>query len=157
MKNPNKYFRISQVIILLVLSFYFFRNEIFISCIPNYYSILTSLQDFFMFLSSVLLTLFGINSFFPDNRFIKNIKNLNVDLLLMKNLFNLSISSIVIAFLPSLLMVFGEDDNSVWGRIILAGAIIVVLLFFTEVGRLILRLKSMTDGVISSEKESRRQ
>ena len=157
MKKPNKYFRISQVIIILVLSFCFFRNEISISCIPNYYGILTSLQDFFMFLSSVLLTLFGINSFFPDNRFIKNIKILNVDLLLMKNLFNLSISSIVIAFLPSLLTVFGEDDNSVWGRISLVGAIIVVLLFFTEVGRLILRLKSMTDGVISSEKESRRK
>ncbi|HFH9921642.1 TPA: hypothetical protein ACGOU1_000920 [Streptococcus suis] len=78
-------------------------------------------------------------------------------MLLMKNLFNLSISSIVIAFLPSLLMVFGEDDNSVWGRISLAGAIIVVLLFFTEVGRLILRLKSMIDGVISSEKESRKK
>ncbi|HFI0592144.1 TPA: hypothetical protein ACGO3Z_002087 [Streptococcus suis] len=54
-------------------------------------------------------------------------------------------------------MVFGEDDNSVWGRISLSGAIIVVLLFFTEVGRLILRLKSMTDGVISSEKESRKK
>ena len=90
-----------QGLVTLVLVFYFFRTEIYISCIPNYYIILTSLQDFFMFLSSVLLTLFGINSFFPDNRFIKNIKNLNVDLLLMKNLFNLSISSIFIAFLPS--------------------------------------------------------
>ena len=157
MKNPNKYFRISKVIIILVLSFYFFRNEISISCIPNYYSILISLQDFFMFLSSVLLTLFGINSFFPDNRFIKNIKNLNVDLLLMKNLFNLSISSIFIAFLPSFLMIFREHDKSNFGRISLAGAVIVVLLFFTEVGRLILRLKSMTDGVISFEKESRKK
>ena len=101
MKNLNKYFRMLQGLVTLVLVFYFFRTEIYISCIPNYYIILTSLQDFFMFLSSVLLTLFGINSFFPDNRFIKNIKNLNVDLLLMKNLFNLSISSIFIAFLPS--------------------------------------------------------
>lgn len=157
MKNPDKYFRISQVIIILVLSFYFLRNEISISCIPNYYGILASLQDFFMFLSGVVLTLFGINSFFPDNRFIKNIKNLNVDLLLMRNLFNLSISSIVIAFLPSFLMIFEENDNSVWGRISLAGITIAVLLFFTEVGRLILRLKRMTDGVISSEKESRKK
>lgn len=157
MKNLDKYFRMLQGLVILALVFYFFRTEIYISCIPNYYMILTSLQDFFMFMSSVLLTLFGINSFFPDNRFIKNIKNLNVDLLLMKNLFNLSISSIVIAFLPSLLMIFEEHDTSVWGRISLAGSVIVVLLFFIEVVKLILRLKSMTDGVISSEKESRKK
>ena len=118
-----------QGLVTLVLVFYFFRTEIYISCIPNYYIILTSLQDFFMFLSSVLLTLFGINSFFPDNRFIKNIKNLNVDLLLMKNLFNLSTSSIFIAFLPSFLMIFREHDKSNFGRISLAGAVIVVFSF----------------------------
>lgn len=54
-------------------------------------------------------------------------------------------------------MIFEENDNSVWGRISLAGITIAVLLFFTEVGRLILRLKRMTDGVISSEKESRKK
>lgn len=142
-------------ILLLILAWYIWTKKYYIVNIPNYYELLTSFQDFSMFLSGVLLTLFGISSFLPNNHFIKKLKDLNVDLLITSKLFNLSLVSIIVSAMPLFLKFFDKQDKSEMGRVVIIVVFLFVSMFFVEICILIKQLKKILEEVIAKERSQR--
>ena len=70
----------------LLVALYFLICPIKLSVFQNYADFLSSIQNVLIFTSGVLIASFSITSFLPDNPFIKKLKTLNLDLLIMKQL-----------------------------------------------------------------------
>ncbi|MFA9493375.1 hypothetical protein [Streptococcus sp. E17BB] len=148
---------IVELLIITVVVIFSHCREVTINSVNNYYEVLSSIQDFLIFLSGIILTLFGLTSFLPSNRFIKSLKQLNVDLLIIKRLFSLSVWSVVTSFLPSIMFLFDKNDKSDFGQIILIGFTSIFLLYFLFIVKLVIQFKVILDKVIDSETEQRKK
>lgn len=148
---------IVELLIITVVVVFSHCKEVTINSVNNYYEVLSSLQDFLIFLSSITLTLFGLTSFLPSNRFIKHLKQLNVDLLIIKRLFILSVWSVVNSFLPSIMFLFDKNDKSDFGQIIIICFASIILLYILFIVRLVIQFKVILDKVIDAETEQRKK
>ncbi|WP_277291433.1 hypothetical protein [Streptococcus orisratti] len=139
--------KIGYVMVVLFL----WNANIYIADIDNLKEISAAFQEIFIFLSGTFLTIVGINSIFPDNKFIKSLKQLNVDLHLFKKFFYLAIFSVILVFLPSFLLFFASKDRSFWGRMLIIFEIVVFLIFCVEFIKLIVQLRKIFEQTIKTE------
>ena len=136
----------------LLVALYFLICPIKLSVFQNYADFLSSIQNVLIFTSGVL----SITSFLPDNPFIKKLKTLNLDLLIMKQLFDLSILSVLLLIFPSIFISL-EQNNSV--NIVHVGMSIFIgslLYFILSLCSLVLTFRKILCLSLDSEKEKRK-
>lgn len=95
----------------IIVVFFLWNAKVYITDINNIKEISAAFQEIFIFLSGSFLAIVGVNSFFPENRFIRSLRQLNVDLHLLKKFINLTFFSIVLVFLPSFLLFFDKKTQ----------------------------------------------
>ena len=140
----------------LLVALYFLICPIKLSVFQNYADFLSSIQNVLIFISGVLIASFSITSFLPDNPFIKKLKTLNLDLLIMKQLFDLSILSVLLLIFPSIFISL-EQNNSV--NIVHVGMSIFIgslLYFILSLCSLVLTFRKILCLSLDSEKEKRK-
>lgn len=74
----------------IIVVFFLWNAKVYITDINNIKEISAAFQEIFIFLSGSFLAIVGVNSFFPENRFIRSLRQLNVDLHLLKKFINLT-------------------------------------------------------------------
>lgn len=116
----RKYKEYLFLIISLIVSIYVFNSRLQLCVIHNYVEFVSSIQNVFIFISGVLVASFGITSFFVTNRFIKKLKSLNVDLLIIKELFDLSLLSFILTIIPSFFLAQEPSSTSNFLRVTLS-------------------------------------
>lgn len=140
----------------LLVALYFLICPIKLSVFQNYADFLSSIQNVLIFTSGVLIASFSITSFLPDNPFIKKLKTLNLDLLIMKQLFDLSILSVLLLIFPSIFISL-EQNNS--ANIVHGGMSIFIgslLYFILSLCSLVLTFRKILCLSLDSEKEKRK-
>ena len=140
----------------LLVALYFLICPIKLSVFQNYADFLSSIQNVLIFISGVLIASFSITSFLSDNPFIKKLKTLNLDLLIMKPLFDLSILSVLLLIFPSIFISL-EQNNSV--NIVHVGMSIFIgslLYFVLSLCSLVLTFRKILCLSLDSEKEKRK-
>ena len=128
-----------------------------LDALNNIKEISAAFQEIFIFLSGSFLAIVGVNSFFPENRFIRSLRQLNVDLHLLKKFINLTFFSIVLVFLPSFLLFFDKKDNSILGRILIIFEIVVFLIFCVELIKLAVQVRKIFKQTIEAEITERKK
>ena len=146
-------FKIGYVIVV----FFIWNAKVYITDINNIKEISAAFQEIFIFLSGSLLAIVGINSFFPENRFIRSLRQLNVDLLLLKKFINLTFFSVILVFLPSFLLFFDENDNSILGRILIIFELVAFLIFSVELIKLAVQVRNIFKQMIEVEITERKR
>lgn len=146
-------FKIGYVIVV----FFIWNAKVYITDINNIKEISAAFQEIFIFLSGSLLAIVGINSFFPENRFIRSLRQLNVDLLLLKKFINLTFFSVILVFLPSFLLFFDENDNSILGRILIIFELVAFLIFSVELIKLAVQVRNIFKQMIEVEITERKK
>lgn len=109
-----------------------------------------------IFISGVLVAAFGITSFFATNRFIKKLKSLNVDLLIIERLFDLSLLSFILTIIPSFFLAQEPSSTNDILRVTLSIFIGLLTFFVLSLCDLIKAFRKILKITIDSEKERRK-
>ncbi|AZQ42224.1 MULTISPECIES: hypothetical protein [Streptococcus] len=141
----------------IIVVFFLWNAKVYITDVNNIKEISAAFQEIFIFLSGSFLAIVGVNSFFPENRFIRSLRQLNVDLHLLKKFINLTFFSIVLVFLPSFLLFFDKKDNSILGRILIIFEIVVFLIFCVELIKLAVQVRKIFKQTIEAEITERKK
>jgi hypothetical protein len=144
------------LIISLIVSFYAFRSQLQLCVIHNYVEFVSSIQNVLIFISGVLVAAFGITSFFATNRFIKKLKSLNVDLLIIERLFDLSLLSFILTIFPSFFLAQEPSSTNDILRVTLSIFIGLLMFFVLSLCDLIKAFRKILKITIDSEKERRK-
>ena len=152
----RKYKEYLFLIISLIVSIYVFNSQLQLYVIHNYVEFVSSIQNVFIFISGVLVASFGITSFFATNRFIKKLKSLNLDLFIIKELFDLSLLSFILTILPSFFLTQEPSSTSDFLRVTLSVYIGLLTYFVLSLFNLIKVFREILKITIDSEKERRK-
>ncbi|MCD9220429.1 hypothetical protein J7U12_00305 [Streptococcus thermophilus] len=152
----RKYREYLFLIISLIVAIYVFHSQFQLCVIHNYVEFVSSIQNIFIFISSVLIASFGITSFFSTNRFIQKLKSLNLDLLIIKELFDLSLLSFILTIIPSFFLAQEPSSTSDFLRVTLSAYIGLLTYFLLSLCNLIKVFREVLKITIDSEKERRK-
>ena len=152
----RKYKEYLFLIISLIVSIGFFHSQLQLCVIHNYVEFVSSIQNDFIFISGVLVASFGITSFFATNRFIKKLKSLNVDLLIIERLFDLSLLSFILTIIPSFFLAQEPSSTNDILRVTLSIFIGLLTFFVLSLCDLIKAFRKILKITIDSEKERRK-
>lgn len=145
------------LIISVIVSVSVFFSQFQLCVIHNYVEFVSSIQNIFIFISSVLIASFGITSFFSTNRFIQKLKSLNLDLLIIKELFDLSLLSFILTIIPSFFLAQEPNSTSDFLRVTLSVYIGLLTYFVLSLCNLIKVFREILKITIDSEKEIRKK